>query len=85
MKQFTYIISDPSGIHARPAGNLVKLAKGFSSQITAEANGKKADVKKLFALMGLGAKKDTALCVSIEGADEADAAVQLEQYLKDNL
>lgn len=85
MKQFTYIISDPNGIHARPAGNLVKLAKSFSSQITAEANGKKADVKKLFALMGLGAKKDMALAVFIEGDDEADAAVQLEQYLKDNL
>lgn len=85
MKQFTYTISDPDGIHARPAGNLVKLAKGFSSQITAEANGKKADVKKLFALMGLGAKKDMALSVLIEGDDEADAAAQLEQYLKDNL
>lgn len=85
MKQFTYTISDPDGIHARPAGNLVKLAKGFSSQITAEANGKKADVKKLFALMGLGAKQDMALSVLIEGDDEADAAAQLEQYLKDNL
>lgn len=85
MKQFMYIIADPDGIHARPAGNLVKLAKGFVSQITAEANGKTADAKKLFSLMSLGAKQDTELSIFVEGADEADAAAQLEQYLKDNL
>lgn len=30
MKQFTYTITDPLGIHARPAGQLAKLAKSFA-------------------------------------------------------
>ena len=30
MKQFTYVIQDPLGIHARPAGALVKAAKPFA-------------------------------------------------------
>ena len=30
MKSFTYTIVDPVGIHARPAGLLVKTAKAFS-------------------------------------------------------
>ena len=36
MKEFTYIITDPSGIHARPAGLLVKAAKKFEAGIFVE-------------------------------------------------
>ena len=31
MKSFTYTITDPVGIHARPAGILVKAVKPFQS------------------------------------------------------
>ena len=34
MKEFTYVITDPVGIHARPAGLLVKEAKNFKSTAT---------------------------------------------------
>ena len=34
MKQFTYVINDPIGIHARPAGLLVKAAKALDSAVT---------------------------------------------------
>ena len=33
MKEFKYTITDPEGIHARPAGELVKAAKQFTSTI----------------------------------------------------
>ena len=36
MKTFTYTIKDDLGIHARPAGLLVKTAKNFNSEITIE-------------------------------------------------
>lgn len=36
MKEFTYTITDEQGIHARPAGLLVKEAAGFASAITIE-------------------------------------------------
>ena len=32
MKQFTYVITDEAGIHARPAGLLVKEAAKFASR-----------------------------------------------------
>lgn len=41
MKSFVYLITDEIGIHARPAGELVKLAKEFKSKITVSANGKR--------------------------------------------
>ena len=38
MQTFTYVIKDELGIHARPAGLLVKEAKNFNSTITLECN-----------------------------------------------
>ncbi len=50
MKSITYTITDELGIHARPAGLLVKLAGGFQSKITISKEGKEADAKRIMAL-----------------------------------
>ena len=44
MKEFKYVVTDPEGIHARPAGELVKLAKSFEASVMIEKEGKKADL-----------------------------------------
>lgn len=85
MKKFQYTIQDEVGIHARPAGALVKEAKKYNAAITIECNGKKADAKKLMAVMTLGAKKDTEVTVLIDGEEEETAAAELEQFFKENL
>lgn len=85
MKEFTYIITDKEGIHARPAGELVKLAKTYTSGILVLKDGKKADAKKVFGLMGLGAKQGMEITVQVEGEDEDAAAAAVETFLKENL
>lgn len=85
MKSFTYTIQDKLGIHARPAGLLVKKAREFSSQCTLEMNGKQAELTKLFAVMGLGVTCGSAVTVSAEVADEVQAIAGLENFFKDNL
>ncbi|MFQ8690363.1 MAG: HPr family phosphocarrier protein [Blautia sp.] len=85
MKQFSYVIQDEQGIHARPAGILVKEVKKFESDITLEANGKSVAAGKLLAIMGMGIKKGTEVTISAEGADEAEAAEALEKFFKENL
>ena len=85
MKQFQYTITDPVGIHARPAGLLVKAAKGFSSSITVEKGGKTAEATKLMALMGMGIKQGDVVTVTVEGADEAEAAAAMEKFFQENL
>ena len=52
MTEFTYAIKDPNGIHARPAGMLVKECAKYNCSITIDGNGKTADAKKIFAVMG---------------------------------
>jgi len=85
MKEFKYVIADKEGIHARPAGLLVKEANNFKSIITMEKDGKTADVKRIFALMSLGAKCGDEVIVRIDGEDEAEAAGKLALFLKNTL
>jgi len=85
MKQFSYVITDALGIHARPAGELVKVAKSVESSIKLSCNGKEADAKRLIAVMSLGAKQGNELCVTVEGADEEAAAGKFETFLKESL
>ena len=56
MKEFKYVITDPEGIHARPAGELVKAAKEFAANITLTKDGKSGDCKRIFGIMGLAVK-----------------------------
>ena len=74
MKTFEYTIKDELGIHARPAGLLVKEAKKFESECTITKDGKTKKLTQLMMLMSLGVKQGDTVTVSAEGADE-DAAV----------
>lgn len=85
MKEFTYKICDENGIHARPAGLLVKNASGFSSDITMYNGEKSADMKRLFALMSLGVKKGDSVRVTVSGSDEDEATASVEGFLRNNL
>ena len=85
MKTFNYTIQDELGIHARPAGVMVKEVKKFESKITIEGNGKSADAGKLLAVMGMGIKQGTEITVKAEGADEDAAIAAMEEFFKANL
>jgi phosphocarrier protein HPr len=85
MKQFDYTIKDELGIHARPAGLLVKEAGKFTSVITLKKGDKTADLKRLFAIMGLGVKKADAVTVTVEGEDEDAALEEMKQFFDANL
>ncbi len=85
MKQFDYTITDTLGIHARPGGELVKVAKAFASTIKLDCNGKSADAKRLIAVMSLGAKQGHVLSVTVDGSDEDAACEKLSAFLKENL
>ena len=86
MQSFDYSIQDEIGIHARPAGMLVKKAKEFSSKATIRKDdGASADLTKLLAVMSLGVKCGDKVTVTVEGEDEVQAAKELEQFFKENL
>ena len=84
MKEFEFVVTDPQGIHARPAGLLVKEAKKFESNISVFKGARKGDLKKIFTVMALGVKQGESIKVQVEGADEEQAASAVEAYLKEN-
>ena len=85
MKEFKHVIADPLGMHARPAGMLVKAVAGYASKITVTAPTGTADAKRLMALMRLAAKQGHELTVTVEGPDEDTAATELQAFLSANL
>ena len=84
MKTSSYTITDPVGIHARPAGMLAKKAAGFKSTVTVIKGEKKADTRRLMALMGLGIKCGETITVQAEGEDEQAAADEIKAFLTEN-
>ena len=85
MKEFKHVIADPMGMHARPAGMLVKAAAPYASKITVTAPTGTADAKRLMGLMRLAAKQGMELTITVEGADEEKAATELQAFLAANL
>ena len=74
METFQYTITDEIGIHARPAGELAKLAKEFQSKITIKTETKQADAERLMAVMALGIRHGQTITVETVGPDEKEAA-----------
>ena len=85
MKIFEYTIKDELGIHARPAGLLVKEAKKFESECTITKEGKTKKLTQLMMLMSLGVKQGDTVTVSVDGADEDAAVAALKEFFENNL
>lgn len=85
MKEFTYVITDPEGIHARPAGELVKVAKTYLCDIKLTKDGKAGDCKKIFSIMGLGVKNGNEVTLTFDGEDEDAALEAVSKFMQEHL
>ena len=85
MKTFEYTIKDELGIHARPAGMIVKEAKKYESRICIIKEGKTAEATKLMALMQLAVKCGQTIQVEVEGPDESGACEGMKHLIESNL
>ena len=83
MERFEYTITDPVGLHARPAGLLVRKAQEYDAEITLFCNGRSANLKKLLAVMGLGVRCGDTVTVTVDG--DPDAADSLLRFFQENL
>ena len=85
MKSFEYTITDPVGIHARPAGLLVKEIKTHPGvTVTVTKGDKSVNALKLMALMGMGIKQGDTVTVSVDGEGEDAVAAAIEAFFKSN-
>ena len=85
MKEIKYTIKDELGIHARPAGLLVKTLAEFPGEVKAGTPQKMVDGKRIFAVMGLGLRQGDEITLTFDGSGEDGAAAAAEQFLRENL
>lgn len=82
MGQFYYVIKDEIGIHARPAGELAKIAQAASGKIILTKGDKSTEMTKLLAMLSLGVKQGDE--VRVQAEDDA-ALAQIRSYFENNL
>ena len=85
MKEFTYTVTNPIGIHARPAAMLSRKAKEFESVCTVTKGDKTQKLTQLMMLMAMGIKQGDTVTVRAEGPDEERAIVALEEHFRAEL
>ena len=86
MKQFNYVINDPLGLHARPAGLLAKLAKPYADTVISVTQGDKTvKASQLMKLMSLAAKNGDEVTVTVEGPEEEAAFEAVKAFFDANL
>lgn len=85
MVKFTFTVNDPMGLHARPAGLLVKEAAKCSGKVTIRKGDKSGDAKRIFNVMGLSIKANEEVEISVEGEKEQEEAAALEAFVKANV
>lgn len=76
-------LNAPTGLHARPAGDLVKLAKSFEGTEVKIDNGTRCvNAASMLSVLSLGIKSGTELTVSASGPSEAQALKAVCDFLE---
>ena len=82
MVEIKTTVQNKTGLHARPAAQLVALAKTFGSKITVSADGRACDAKSIFSVLHACIKQGTEVVVRTEGDDEQTAAEEVVKYIE---
>ena len=77
MKKEKIILQNETGLHARPAAELVKLASTFKCDVNLSANEKTVNAKSILAIMSLGIKARTGIEIGCNGEDEEKAIKEI--------
>ncbi|NHJ01543.1 MAG: HPr family phosphocarrier protein [Candidatus Heimdallarchaeota archaeon] len=80
--QFTAILKNRVGLHARPAALFVRTSKKYQCEIFVEKEGNRVDAKKILGVLGLGANKDDKITVYLDGQDALDAKEVLLEMIE---
>jgi len=85
VKEFTVTVNSETGLHARPASQLVSEASKFQSEIKLNKGDVSVNSKSIMGVLGLGATTGDVLRITAEGVDENEAAKALEALFEAGL
>ncbi len=83
MQEFEFKITDPVGLHARPASVLVNSVKKVESDVHIEYEGTKANLKSILGILGMSVPPEAVVKIYVEGEDEVEAVEMIKKTLKE--
>ena len=75
------LISNPSGLHTRPAKKIVDEAKKYEAEITIVRGDRDGSAKNLIKLMKLGITMGNTITLRCDGPDETVALAAIETLI----
>ncbi len=85
MQQCSYTIQDKYGLHARPAGQLVRLVCAYQSTVTLQCGDRSCALTAPMRVMALGIMQGDNITIQAEGADEAECIAAVQKFLEENV
>ncbi len=82
---FRHVVTDPVGLHARPAGELARIASSFGAEVVVRCDGRAARASSVSELMLLDVPEGAELEFTAEGKDARKAADSIRRYLESNV
>ncbi|MCG3175501.1 MAG: HPr-like protein Crh [Candidatus Omnitrophica bacterium] len=74
-------ITNPQGLHARPASIFVQIANAYESEVVVRKDGEEVSGKSIMGLMTLAAAQGSEIEIEISGPDAQRAMEALETFL----
>jgi phosphocarrier protein len=81
-----FIVSNPQGVHARPAAMIVQIASKYTSDTTIEKDKEQVNGKSIMGILTLGMQQNSRIRIIIDGDDAREAMNEIEQlFIQENL
>ncbi len=77
-------LENETGLHARPATELAKIAMKYPCDIKLIVNGKIVNAKSPLMIMSAGIKQKTEIEIQCDGDKEEEAIKEIEEAFKNN-
>jgi phosphotransferase system HPr (HPr) family protein len=75
-------VTNPSGLHARPAARFVEAARAFEATLSLQKDGRQGNAKSLVSVLKLGIGQGSLITLEADGPDEDRAVEELTALLR---
>ncbi len=75
-------LTNPEGLHARPAALFVREANKYESNLEIESENRKVNGKSIIGIMSLGAFHGETITISANGSDAEEMVESLAKFLE---
>lgn len=83
MEMRKVVLSNPEGLHARPAALFVKVANRFESELDIKSEARTVNGKSIIGIMSLGAFQGEEITLITRGSDEKEMADTLARLVEE--